>query len=210
MRQGASNKLCLNDNDFIVLFAGRMEWRKGIGTLIHAANLLKNDIPNLKVLIVGGKIYGRQKNVDDYREYQRLLKTAKDLGVENIINFLGCIDHNRLPLFYSAADVFVVPSYYEPFGLVALESMACKTPVIASEVGGLATIIQNNVNGLLFQARNPVDLKEKILIVNRSKDTAELIARNAQKHIFDNYSWEVIVGKISEIYNKLMIKPNQL
>lgn len=204
-RPEARKKISVNDDDFILLFTGRLEWRKGIGTLIHAANILKNEIPKLKVLIIGGKIYGRQKNIDDYKEYQRLLNIVKSLGVDNIINFLGCVDHYRLPLFYSAADIFVVPSYYEPFGLVALESMACKTPVIASEVGGLATIIQNNTNGLLFEPRNPVDLKDKILQIYKDSSLSQRLTDIAYKNVIENYSWRNIAEKMSNIYNKLII-----
>ncbi|MBI4101591.1 MAG: glycosyltransferase [Candidatus Nealsonbacteria bacterium] len=205
-RLSARKKLHLNEDDFILLFAGRLEWRKGIGTLIHAANLLKNDMPNLKILIIGGKIYGRQKNVDDFKEYQRLGKICKDLGTEEAVSFLGCIDHNRLPLFYSAADLFIVPSYYEPFGLVAIESMACRTPVIASAVGGLNAIIENNVNGLLFEARNPVDLKDKILQIRASG--AQGIIDNAYKCVAEKYSWKSIAEKISQIYDKLIKDEN--
>lgn len=206
-RPEARKKLCLGQNEFILLFVGRLEWRKGIGTLIHAANLLKNDIPNLKILIIGGKIYGRQKNIDDFKEYQRLLKIAKDIGVENMVNFLGCVDNTRLRLSYSAANIFVVPSYYEPFGLVVLESMACKTPVVASEVGGLTTIIQNSVNGMLFKPRNPVDLREKVIQIYQSQEMAEIITRNAHKNIIDNYSWKRVVEQICEIY-KLALEKN--
>jgi D-inositol-3-phosphate glycosyltransferase len=200
----ARKELSIDEQSYVLLFVGRMEWRKGIGTLIHAAGLLKNDIPNLKVIVVGGKIYGRQKNMDDFNEYQRLAQTVKNLGLENVINFVGCADHNRLPFFYSAADVFVVPSYYEPFGLVALESMACRTPVVASEVGGLTSIIENNVNGLLFRPRNPAILKEKILQLYNSRDVAELMARNAEKMVKNAYSWQAITKKISDIYEELI------
>jgi glycosyltransferase involved in cell wall biosynthesis len=86
--------------------------------------------------------------------------------------------------------------------------MACKTPVIASDVGGLTTIIQNNVNGLLSQPRNPVDLKEKILQIYTNKDSADLMAKNAKKMVIDNYSWKNIAGKISNIYNGLIINNN--
>jgi glycosyltransferase involved in cell wall biosynthesis len=209
-KQEARKKICTDEKSFILLFVGRLEWRKGVGTLIHAAKLLRNEIPNLRVLVAGGKIYGRQKNVDDYKEYQRLLEIAKKTETEEMISFLGSIDHNNLPSFYSASDVFVVPSYYEPFGLVALESMACKTPVIASDVGGLAAIIQNNSNGLLFEPRNPVDLKDKILQIYKSADKGKGLAEKAHENILENYSWKEIAEKISNIYNKHIANENPI
>ena len=76
--------LNLDQKSFILLYVGRLEWRKGIGTLLSAGRLLKNEIPNLKILIVGGKIFGRQRNTDDYKEYNRLLKKAEQEGTEGI------------------------------------------------------------------------------------------------------------------------------
>ncbi len=203
-RLEARKKVSLNENEFIILFTGRLEWRKGIGALIHAASLLKEDIPNLKVIIVGGKIFGRQKNIDDFKEYQRLLGLAKDFKVENIISFVGCMDHERLPFFYSAADIFVVPSYYEPFGLVTVESMACKTPVIASDVDGLSNIIEHEKNGLLFEPRNSKDLKEKIKKIYQSKELTNEIIKNAYRDVIEKYSWNKIAEKIGNIYNSLI------
>jgi glycosyltransferase involved in cell wall biosynthesis len=202
-RVEARKKLNIGENDFVLLFTGRLEWRKGVGTFIHAAQLLRENIPQLKVLIIGGKIYGRQKNIDDFTEYQRLLKIAKDKKIEDIVIFLGCIDRNRLPLYYSAANIFIIPSYYEPFGLVTLESMACKTPVIASEVGGLINIIRDKENGLLFKPRNPADLKDKVMQLYNSADLLNKITENAYQNVIKNYSWTNVVQKVCEIYENL-------
>ena len=200
----AREKINIEEKDFVLLYVGRLEWRKGIETLIYATKLLREEINNLKVVIVGGKIYGRQKNLKDFKEYQRLLEKAREEKVDDLITFTGRIDNGRLPYFYSASDVFVIPSYYEPFGLVALEGMACKTTTIASRVGGLATIIQDNENGLLFEPRNPLDLKEKILKVYQSKELASKLSENAYNRVRDNFSWKEIFSKIEEVYKSLI------
>jgi glycosyltransferase involved in cell wall biosynthesis len=200
----ARKELNFGENDFILLYVGRLEWRKGIGTLISAANLLRKEINNLKVVIVGGKIYGKQKNPKDFKEYQRLLKKAKEEKVEDIIKFTGRVDNGRLPFYYSAANILVIPSYYEPFGLVALEGMACKIPVVASRVGGLANTIQDGVNGLLFEPRNPLSLKEKALKLFNSKELAEKMVENAYHKIKHNFSWKEIALKIEQIYKSLL------
>jgi glycosyltransferase involved in cell wall biosynthesis len=207
-KEKAREKLNINKDNFIILYVGRLEWRKGIGTLITAVKLLKSEVPNLKILIVGGKIYGRQKNFSDFKEYQRLLKKTEEEGVKEIVHFKGRIDHVQLPLFYSAADVFVVPSYYEPFGLVALEANASQVPVVASRVGGLQTTIKDGETGLLFEPRNCLDLKEKILKLYTSKDLAEKITKNAYENVKENYSWTNIADKIDQIY-KSLIKGNK-
>jgi len=203
-KEKAREKLNINKDNFIILYVGRLEWRKGIGTLITAVKLLKSEVPNLETLIVGGKIYGRQKNFSDFKEYQRLLKKTEGEGVKEIVHFKGRIDHVQLPLFYSAADIFVIPSYYEPFGLVVLEANASQVPVVASRVGGLQTTIKDGETGLLFEPRNCLDLKEKILKLYTSKDLAEKITKNAYENVKKNYSWTNIADKIDQIYKSLI------
>ena len=86
---------------------------------------------------------------------ERLRQLAKDVDVADVVDFVGRDDQEELPVYYSAADVCVVPSFYESFGLAALESMACGTPVVASRVGGLSTIIQHGHTGYLKSCRCP-------------------------------------------------------
>lgn len=204
-KEKAREILNLAKEDFILLFIGRMEWRKGIGTLISAVRFLQNDIPNLKALIVGGRIFGLQKNKDDFKEYKRLLKKAEEEGVKEKIQFMGRVDQGRLPLCYSSGDILVIPSYYEPFGLVALEGMASKIPIVASRKGGLRFTVQDGKNGLLFEPRNAVDLSEKILNIYRSSQLAKSLVENAYNDAIKKYSWKTIAQEISNEYDKLLI-----
>jgi glycosyltransferase involved in cell wall biosynthesis len=205
-KEKARDFLRIDQKAFVMLYVGRLEWRKGIGTLISAASLLKKEVPNLKVMVVGGKIFGQNVNAADSREYKRLKKKAEEEGIGEIVTFTGNIDHGRLPVYYRAADVFVIPSYYEPFGLVALESMASKIPVIASRVDGLAVTIEDGRTGLLFEPRNALSLKNKIMKICLSKDFAENLCENAYFEITKNYSWPNIAEKIGSIYDELIIK----
>jgi len=200
--------LNLDQKSFILLYIGRLEWRKGIGTLLSAGHLLKNEIPNLKILIVGGKIFGKQKNLDDYKEYKRLLKKAKQEEVEDITKFVGNISNRKLHFFCSASDIMVIPSYYEPFGLVALEGMASKIPIVASRVGGLMNIIEDAKDGFLFKPRNPLSLKEKILLIYNSQELRQKLIQNAYEKV-KNYSWKSMVKKIDAIYKNLIIINNK-
>jgi len=204
----ARERLGIKPEEFVILFVGRLEWRKGIGTLISAAKLLREELPNLKVLIVGGKIFGRNKNMIDFKEYKRLEEKAKEEGIKDIVVFTGNIENRSLPVYYRAADVFAIPSYYEPFGLVALEGMASETPVVASRVDGLSRTIKDGENGLLFAPRNAFDLKEKIVLIYKSKDLALKLTENARKDVANNYSWGRVAEQISQIYNNL-IKKNE-
>ncbi len=200
--------LNLDQKSFILLYVGRLEWRKGIGTLLSAGRLLKKEIPNLKILIVGGKIFGKQKNSEDYKEYKRLLKKAKEENVEDITKFVGNISNRRLHFFCSASNVMVIPSYYEPFGLVALEGMASKMPVVASNVGGLMSIIEDAKDGFLFEPRNPLSLKEKILLIYNSQELRQKLIENAYEKV-KNYSWKSMIKKIDVIYENLIIINNK-
>ncbi len=205
-KEEARNKIRVGKESFILLYVGRLEWRKGIGTLISACNFLRKEIPNLHLVIVGGKLFGKHKNETDFKEQQKLQKKADIEGVRDIVKFVGNINHRRLPLFYRAADVFVIPSYYEPFGLVTLEGMASKTPVVASNVGGLSTIINDNENGLLFEPRNPMDLKNKIMKLYQSEELRNRLAERAYQDVSENYSWHKAVEKIAELYQSLTKK----
>ena len=102
----------------------------------------------VRMMVVGADANGGQ-------EMARVKQLAKERNLEDQIDFIGQVDHLELPLYYNAADVCVVPSYYESFGLVALESMACGTPVVATRVGGLSTIIQHGRTGYLKPWRCP-------------------------------------------------------
>ncbi len=204
-KEKARSTLRINPEDYIILYVGRLEWRKGIGTLIVSARQIRKEIPNLKLIIVGGKIFGKNKNEFDFTEYQNFQKKAKIEGVSDIVKFVGNIDNGRLSFYYQSADILIIPSYYEPFGLVALEGMVNKVPVVASRIGGLSTIFTDKKNGLLFEPRNPIDLKNKVLDLYQSESLVQEITNNAYKEIINNYSWHRIVKKISEKY-KLIIE----
>ncbi|MDO8601889.1 MAG: glycosyltransferase [bacterium] len=196
----AREKLKLPNDEFIILFVGRLEWRKGAATAIKAVSLLKEAGKETTLMIVGGKIHGPEKDPADIREYERLLQRAKDEGVESRVVFEGRADQTQLHLYYSAADVFVVPSYYEPFGLVALEGMACKVPVVASRKGGLRITIKDGETGLLFEPRNPYDLRDKILILYQSAELRDKLVAAAYQSVKKDFSWQSIANEYINLY----------
>ena len=199
----ARDAIRFGNNDFLLLFVGRLEWRKGVATLLHALRIVAKEIPRVKLVVVGGKIFGKKANGDDMKEYNRLSMIADKIGVADRVRFTGAISHGYLPKFYSAADILIIPSYYEPFGLVALEGLCAGTPVIASRTGGLMTTIQDGINGLLFEPRNPPDLAEKILTLYRSPQIAAALALRGQSDI-KRYSWSRISEEIAYIYESLI------
>src|SRR5439155_16616195 len=139
-QEAARAELGLKD-ERIILFVGRIEPLKGVDILINAAAILDSDV-DCSVLIVGGD----ESSASRIEELQGL---ARDLGIDHRVAFVGAVDHDSLPLFYNAADICVVPSHYESFGLVAVEAMACGVPVIASRVGGLMGTVKDGETGYL-------------------------------------------------------------
>jgi D-inositol-3-phosphate glycosyltransferase len=115
-----------SDSDKIILFVGRIERLKGIDKVIRALPYLKYIKPRLFIVGEDGNRRG---------EINNLKKLAQELGVAGSVNFSGLVDYESLPVYYNAADVCVFPSYYESFGLVPLESLACGIPVVATNVG---------------------------------------------------------------------------
>ena len=118
----------------VILYVGRIEPLKGLELLINAVALL-DDMGDTRLIIVGGK-------PTEDAEVQRLKALAESLGIGESTTFTGTVDQRDLRKYYSAADVFVLPSYYESFGLAALEAMACGTPVVVSRVGGLSSFVE--------------------------------------------------------------------
>ena len=144
-KQAARAALGLN-GDKVVLYVGRLEPLKGVDILIEALSRL-DDQTGIRLMVVGGSLEGG--------ELPRLKSWAEQLGLGANVTFTGSVDQSKLPLYYNAADVFALPSYYESFGLVALEAMACGTPVVASRVGGLGTFVKDGLSGYLIPRRCP-------------------------------------------------------
>lgn len=203
----AREELRLPNDEFIVLFVGRLEWRKGAATAIKSIALLKQEGVNATLMIVGGKIHGPEKDPADVKEYQSLLAVAKEEGIESRVVFEGRVDQTKLHLYYSAADVFVIPSYYEPFGLVALEGMACRVPVVASRKGGLRITIKDNETGLLFEPHNHIDLKDKIKMLYQSPELRDKLTAAAYRAVQKEYSWQAIAEEYIQLYENRLTRP---
>lgn len=149
---------CLGFNgEGILLFVGRIVPIKGLDKLLMALNHLEQNKKQLKLLVIGG-----DKNCQD--EINRLKYLSKNLKNDGSVMFLGLVEQEKLPYFYSAADVCVLPSHYESFGLVALESLACGTPVVATDVGGIRSIVRDGETGFIVSENRPQLLAEKITL----------------------------------------------
>lgn len=190
-KEQARRQLGLRQDDRIILFVGRIEPLKGIDILIGAAAQLE-DQPDFHVLIVGGDKRAQ-------REMRELRELATGLGIGDRVCFVGAVDHEQLPLFYNAADVCVVPSYYESFGMVAVEAMACGTPVVASRVGGLAATVSDGETGYLIPWRCPEPFAERLEMLLTNDDLRRSLG-NAAREAMERYRWSNVADAVIEIY----------
>jgi D-inositol-3-phosphate glycosyltransferase len=188
--------LGMTDNK-ILLFVGRIDPLKGLDKLLASLSLMKYP-GRVKLVIIGG-------DEDSHDAINRLQLKAERLGIAGDVSFLGTIKHRDLPAYYNAADICVVPSYYESFGLVALESLACGTPVVATDVGEMSRIIRPGVNGYVVDDNEPVKLAEcidRLLAGIDADDVAEAVIRASVKE----YAWSNIAAAIGRELNREVMK----
>jgi len=198
----AKSFIGLNPDDRMVLFVGRIERLKGVDTLIEAMSCLrlKGDVHPVHLAIIGGDPSASREEMTF--EMKRLQALCDELAVGQTVVFLGRRDQNKLPYYYSAAEVLVMPSHYESFGMVALEAMASGTPVIASEVGGLAYLVRDGETGFTIPDQEPEMLCDKISWLLNDKLLHDLMSHRAVEYAQD-YAWEKIARQITDLYKEL-------
>ncbi|MFQ6001833.1 MAG: glycosyltransferase [Anaerolineae bacterium] len=189
----------------MVLFVGRIQPLKGIDILLKAIALATDDLPDLcghlGLTIIGGD---PQATMD--REMLRLTRLKKKLGISDLVTFLGARDQDTLPYYYSAAQVCVIPSYYESFGMVALEAMACGRPVIASKVGGLTFTVKDGVTGYLVPDGDPAALSEKLKLILTDEKLRRRMGEEGIKTA-RRYRWPLVANKITSLYGQIVTQP---
>jgi D-inositol-3-phosphate glycosyltransferase len=187
----ARNKLGIGSSDTILLYVGRLDPLKGVDRLITALARLKH-LQHLRLLIVGGD--GRET-----AESRRLKDLSQSLGLENTVAFTGRVDHSDLPDYYSAADILVLPSHTESFGLVGLESLACGTPVLSTRVGAMDRIIESGKTGFLVPDADPRSLAEG-LELSIPHIRAGFLSRAAIRASVLHFSWGTVAAAMAEEY----------
>ena len=178
----------------ILLYVGRVEPIKGLDLLVETAAQMDSE-DGVRMIVVGADVNGD-------REMDRVRQLAREKDLEDKIDFVGQVDHDDLPLYYNAADVCVVPSYYESFGLVALESMACGTPVVATRVGGLSTIIHHGRTGYLKSWRCPEAFANSVEMIISSNGLQQSMGEAARKRA-EGMGWDNAAALISVEYSAL-------
>ncbi|MDD2673078.1 MAG: glycosyltransferase [Syntrophales bacterium] len=207
----ARQKLKLPLNKKIIVFAGKMEKRKGAETLIKAYAKMKAKWPNIfqntdLYLFTGDPRKARKKEKKEIEVRYGMKELLKKLKLTDIIKLLPGVEQEVLHYYYCAADVVVMPSYYEPFGMVAIEAMACGTPVVASSVGGLKWTIEDGITGFHAEPKNALDFAKQIVRILRNPELEKRLGLNAIIRVKRNYAWPMIAKKVLQVYNQLIKK----
>ncbi|HEY6287309.1 MAG TPA: glycosyltransferase [Ktedonobacteraceae bacterium] len=191
-QQQARIKLGLGHREPVLLFVGRLDPFKGPDLLLSSTAMMEE---KAQIVIVGGKS-------SHDKDTQQLKELAVQLKISKRVHFIDAQPQYKLPAIYSAADVTVVPSYHESFGLAAVESLACGTPVVATRAGGLTTVIQNNETGFLVP-RCPGFFAERLDSLLQNPTMLKEMSRAARPSVLQ-FSWKNVASKVQELYEDVI------
>jgi D-inositol-3-phosphate glycosyltransferase len=186
------------DGRRMLLFAGRIQPLKGVGLAVRCLAELRD--PNTMLLVVGGP-----SGPDGQHELARVRDLAHELGVASNVHFVPPQPHTTLADFYRAADVCIVPSRAESFGLVALEAAACGTPVVAASVGGLRSLVDDGATGFLVDDRDPAAYAAPVAMLLEDPALAAEIGAVASARS-RKYSWSITAARLRRLYGDLVAR----
>lgn len=181
------------DNEKIIFFVGRLVQEKGVQVLLDAVPQIMDRYNDVKFIIAGkGPQY-------DYLRYK-----ADSMGISNKVYLTGYLSEENLMKLYKCADIAVFPSLYEPFGIVALESMVANVPAVVTDTCGLGEIVEHGVDGMKAYTGNAQSLADCILALLFNPDLAENVKANALKKVYSMYNWEKISDETLDTYNEVI------
>jgi len=179
----------------LIVFAGRLEYEKGVQTVLEALPRIDAGVPGVRFVVAGAGTHREE-----------LERRAGDLGLSERVRFEGFVDEARLRDLYGAADLVIVPSLYEPFGLVALETMACGSPVIVADTGGLREIVHHDITGLRFIPGDARSLAEVGVRLLTDRRLARRLALEAQSVLAERHSWSAVAARTAQTYQRTIVE----
>jgi glycosyltransferase involved in cell wall biosynthesis len=177
----------------ILLYVGRIDWNKRVDKIVEALPAILKDFPSAKLVVVGPDY---SNCVNELRDVSRKLK------VEDSLVITGNVPREKLLEFYSVANVFVLPSSYEGFGLSMLEAMCCKIPVIASPSGGPGDILNDRTHALLLKESSPDEISRLVRAVLTDYSLREELVKNAFELVETKYTWKIVVDQLEKVYGR--------
>lgn len=209
-REEAKRDLGFED-EILILSLGRLDPRKGFDLLVKSIPELISSIKSLgkkiNVIISAGNKSAEGDlalNKSERKEYDKLLELRSTLGLEENFEIIPRIDYELVPKWYTAADVFVVPSRYETFGLVIVEAMACGTPVVATNIGGPPDIITNGQEGYTVNPEDTTTHALRIKDVIKNSDNHKKMSVRAKSTAIEKFSWSAITRQVVQLYSDLL------
>jgi len=177
------------ENDFVILYVGRLAWNKGLQYLVDGMHDIREVISNSKLLICGrGRLEAQLK------------EQVRSTGLEKEIKFLGMVPEERLPYYYACADVIVTPSVFEPFGLVPLEAMSMRKPVVACDVGGIPEAVKDGQTGLLVPPRDATALARAVISLRNDQSLAERLGANGRLLVEEHFTLRAMAARTRQCY----------
>jgi len=193
----------LHGEEKILLQLGRMVPRKGVDNVVRSLGRLKNSGVPYRLVIVGGET--DDPNPMACPEIARLQKIARAEGVEDKVTFVGRKNREMLKYYYNAADIFISTPWYEPFGITPLESMACGTPVIGANVGGIKYSVVDGETGFLVPPNDPDALAEKVNLLISNPDLQQQMKKAAIQRVKENFTWQKVAVLVADLYKQIQV-----
>ena len=197
-------RLGMAEGEKVILFTGRLERLKGVEILLHALSAILEGRTNrdVRLVVLGADSSNGVLEAGVHGgERARLEALAVEIGVDDRVDFLGPVDHSRLPAYYSLADVCAVPSYSESFGLVALEAEACGTPVVASRIGGLRQLVLDGITGITVPSHEPMAWADALRRVIDDRDARAVMGPSGRR-LARSYSWAASADLLLQAYEE--------
>jgi len=203
----------LSDNDIVVLYAGRIMGKdgeildmKGLPDLLKAFAQIRNSHSNAKLLIAAAK--PREEKMEDFeKSKQKIIETARLHNMEKSVE-IQSFDHENMPKVYNGSDIFVLPTKSEAFGLVYAEAMACRLPVVGTDVGGVPEVIDNGKNGYLVKPGDVTELVNKISILIKSPKKRKAFGIEGRKKVLKNFALKKTITRLIGIYESAIERFN--
>jgi glycosyltransferase involved in cell wall biosynthesis len=183
--------LKIKNQTLILLFVGRLETQKGIKYLIEAADILKENINEFEIWLVG-----------DGSKKDELEVTIRERELSSLFKFLGKLYEKELLKVYKTADIFILPSIWEGFPLTLLEAWAAELPVISTDVGGITSICTDGYNALIIPPKNPKAISEAVIKLFKDVNLRTKIRKNGRELVEEKYSWEIVSKTIFKTYSE--------
>ncbi|MFP5225602.1 MAG: glycosyltransferase family 4 protein, partial [Actinomycetota bacterium] len=187
------------EDERMLFFAGRLEYEKGVQTVLEALPMLEARGHKTRFFVAGVGTYAEQ-----------LRDQAERMGCADRVEFLDFVADDDLRRYYAAADVAVVPSLYEPFGMVALETMAADTPCIVADTGGLRELVVHEATGLRFTPGDAADLAQTVHNLFTDQRLRHRLTLDARRMLDDQFSWTSIAAQTVEAYERAIDEEDRL